>query len=1140
MSTANNVENAKQAKQATEAKGLLEILFDRWQASGVDVVDYVKTLDIDQTGDVSPTELGIVLLNKGIKSSVATIKVLFQKLDRNGSGKIVGEEFNQGLVQILNERAGTGFLFGRSLQPEKAVYGEQFLLQKLERVQNEMSHFFRDFTKPELRLLMQFSEGTIQYKPGEIIVPAGEHGHWVGLLFEGKYVDIMEEGDPEPHAHYTVGHFIRQFEFIDAYFHHDHTFGAPKKPPKQPKVAHGATRRGVGGHKADHAGSMDKEYVIGSKNDGGAILVWSIRNIRELAENGHNDLAMKFVRKTGISMVSDVKERLHHGHLALEDYKAGNIVPEGFERIRTGAAEVVDNSEEVAKRLNADWEARMKALEDQHALDLEELRRKMNEDYEARLQRELEAQQRELQAEFDRQLATAKMVAHVREELIRGQTTNDGFRARIEDTTAEALGHLRTLASHVATEHEGVVEKVFEPLKLVDKRGNVKNGSINQKNMKALMKGAGIDPLLKNKASLENLVSASTGQEKPNAQAMRTEIMKMMQAQTLAPLMKKIEQFSTSWQSLSKQQSMNSNTLAAALEAAVDGWGAEDAKAVSNGLLTFLGRAWDDDPNEPLEFGEVIEALHQLLVYSGHKPEDGHRLVTARGLLMDMRASLKMGNTYALTQCQNAMENWNHETSTPLFESTSVRNFLTAFDVGNFDVKPPTPEPEPEKEEEEEEEVVEPTIVVEEKIITRENRGKLLWGKVRQWHMQRSINKKNLAMALRAGHASSLADKRKFERDRANQLEKLLRLAEAKNGAAEDELRQLRAEVNQLKAKMSAERDIMERLKKKNSDMVVLLTEHERRIEDLEDQLKQALKNLRLAHEARRNLEAANVLLEKQGKEKELIIARQKSSYKALHAFLGFQLLSMSTFIIKLQKELRFTKGQANRATRHVENLQAKLKSMEEKHGTELADLRAQLEAERQRAKRVKETLSQTEDAAKYAVQQILQRLRVSEMRTGELEKRFSSMSRPSTALLDAVSHLDLGFMRQPLPGMEQLDLLDEEKDKSIGSPRPPYAATGREPHPPDKRERSQVRMQTYPKGSRKTMIPPIQNVRKIKRIAPAGAWKTRNMRDVSDEMAGPPPFQSTTKLRSARSTKKLKKPFGSTNMYDYGFQGDQ
>ena len=44
------------------------------------------------------------------------------------------------------------------LQPEKAVYGEQFLLQKLVRLQNEQSHFFRDFTKEELRTLMQYSK----------------------------------------------------------------------------------------------------------------------------------------------------------------------------------------------------------------------------------------------------------------------------------------------------------------------------------------------------------------------------------------------------------------------------------------------------------------------------------------------------------------------------------------------------------------------------------------------------------------------------------------------------------------------------------------------------------------------------------------------------------------------------------------------------------------------------------------------------------------------------------------------------------------------------------------------------------------------------------------------------------------------
>ena len=162
MSTANtDVANANQARRAGKAGDLLNIIFDRAVASGLSFEEYVDTLDIDNSGSVSQTELGIILVNKGIKTNPKIVSVLFQKLDRNGSGKILGSEFNESLTNILKERAGEGGLFGAGLQPEKAVYGEQFLLQKLVRLQKEQSHFFRDFTKEELRTLMQYSEGEL-------------------------------------------------------------------------------------------------------------------------------------------------------------------------------------------------------------------------------------------------------------------------------------------------------------------------------------------------------------------------------------------------------------------------------------------------------------------------------------------------------------------------------------------------------------------------------------------------------------------------------------------------------------------------------------------------------------------------------------------------------------------------------------------------------------------------------------------------------------------------------------------------------------------------------------------------------------------------------------------------------------------
>ena len=104
MSTANaNVANANQARRAVKAGDLLNIIFDRAVASGLSFEEYVDTLDIDNSGSVSQTELGIILVNKGIKTNPKIVSVLFQKLDRNGSGTILGSEFNESLTNILKQ-----------------------------------------------------------------------------------------------------------------------------------------------------------------------------------------------------------------------------------------------------------------------------------------------------------------------------------------------------------------------------------------------------------------------------------------------------------------------------------------------------------------------------------------------------------------------------------------------------------------------------------------------------------------------------------------------------------------------------------------------------------------------------------------------------------------------------------------------------------------------------------------------------------------------------------------------------------------------------------------------------------------------------------------------------------------------------
>ena len=96
MSTAStDIANAGQAAKAEKAVDLLNVIFDRAVSSGLSFEDFVKTLDIDDSGSVSKTELSIILVNKGIKVAPKVIAVLFQKLDRTGSGTVAGKECNK-------------------------------------------------------------------------------------------------------------------------------------------------------------------------------------------------------------------------------------------------------------------------------------------------------------------------------------------------------------------------------------------------------------------------------------------------------------------------------------------------------------------------------------------------------------------------------------------------------------------------------------------------------------------------------------------------------------------------------------------------------------------------------------------------------------------------------------------------------------------------------------------------------------------------------------------------------------------------------------------------------------------------------------------------------------------------------------
>ena len=155
-------------------------------------------------------------------------------------------------------------------------------------------------------------------------------------------------------------------------------------------------------------------------------------------------------------------------------------------------------------------------------------------------------------------------------------------------------------------------------------------------------------------------------------------------------------------------------------------------------------------------------------------------------------------------------------------------------------------------------------------------------------------------------------------------------------------------------------------------------------------------------------------------------------------------------------------------------------------------------------------------------MQQILQRLRVSEMRTGELEKRFSSISRPSTALLDAISHLDIGFMRQPLPGLDQLEILEEKNTQSNVQLRP---QKGNEPRRPQKPNEG-LRIRTYPRRNKASSGHQLRNYNNAPKFpGPSGAWRTKNMKEGKAKLHG---------IRGSRSKKRL----GSHSVYDYEFDG--
>ena len=296
---------------------VLLALNDKLVSKRMRTVDLFRKIDESGDGVVSPDEFLDGLQAFGFEPSKNEFHQLMKILDRDGDGEVDFREFDKAIKKAVKQESKESkskrLAADLALEPTEGAVSDSYLANLMEKAQ-KTSHFFRGFTKNEVKSLLKVSQGTIQYSNQQTILPPNIQVKWLGLVLKGTVEVRSSENEDAILGRFNAGSLLRCQQFMDEY--HAMSLGKSSKPSSgvlklnpDRKVSQPPIRMGTS--VVSQPPGSQVEYMVGASADG-ILLCWSYASLDILSQSeSTKNVAYKFLQKLAHAQSSNYLERIH-------------------------------------------------------------------------------------------------------------------------------------------------------------------------------------------------------------------------------------------------------------------------------------------------------------------------------------------------------------------------------------------------------------------------------------------------------------------------------------------------------------------------------------------------------------------------------------------------------------------------------------------------------------------------------------------------------------------------------------------------------------------------------------------------------------------------------------------------------------